>query len=147
MNKYPPLAPYITVNDGATAVDFYRAAFGATERCRLTDPESGKIGHSELIINGELLMLSDEYPSHGMAPSTLGGHTGRLCLMVDDVDAALASAVEAGAEEMCPAEDHFYGMRSATVRDPFGHVWNLQKQQEELSPEEMQARWAAMLEK
>ena len=143
---YPTLAPYIAVKDPAKAIEYYKAAFGAEERVRLTDPQSGTISHAELMIGDDLLMLSAEFPSHGKSPSPLGGHTGRLCLTVDDVDAAVAKALAAGATVTSPAADHFYGFRGAGVRDPSGHEWSLQHLIEQLSPEEMQRRWKTMCE-
>lgn len=144
---YQPLTPSLTVDDGIKAIEFYKAAFGAEELFRLTDPESGKIGHAELLIQGSMIMLADEYPNHNKSPATLGGTTVKLCLMVDNVDHSLERAVRAGATVKMPAENHFYGHRSATVRDPFGHEWMLQREFEKVSPTEMQRRWAEMAKK
>ena len=143
--NYPPLIPAFAVSDGAKAIEFYRHAFGATELYRLNDPESGKIGHAELMLNGHLIMLSDEYPAHNKTPQTLGGTTMKLSLMVGDVDAAVARAVAAGATVTMPPRDEFYGHRSAQLRDPFGHEWMLQREFEKVSPDEMQRRWDTMV--
>ena len=143
--SYPPLIPMFAVHDAAEAIEFYKTAFGATELYRLIDPESGKIGHTELMLNGSLVMFSDEYPQHNKTPRTLGGTSMTLCLMVDDVDATVARATAAGATVTKPPSNQFYGHRSATVRDPFGHEWMLQREIEKVSPTEMQRRWDAMV--
>jgi PhnB protein len=144
-DTYPPLIPAFAVHDAAQAIEFYKAAFGATELYRLIDPESGKIGHTELLLNGSLIMFSDEYPEHNKTPRLLGGTTMTLCLMVEDVDAIVERATVAGATVTKPPCDQFYGHRSATVRDPFGHEWMIQHEIEKVSPEEMQKRWDAMV--
>jgi PhnB protein len=142
---YPPLIPALAVHDAEQAIAFYQQAFEAKELYRLIDPESGKIGHAELLINGCLIELSDEYPSFNKTPQTLGGTAVKFTLMVDDVDASVARASAAGATLVRPPSDEFYGHRSATVRDPFGHEWMLQKEIEKVTPEEMQRRWDAMV--
>ncbi len=140
----PPLSPSLTVNDAASAIEFYKKAFGADERYRLVDPESGKIGHAELTFNGVLVMLGDEYPQFNKSPTTLGGTTIKLGLLFTDAAAALARTVAAGAEVLRPLTDEFYGHRSATVRDPFGHEWTISQEIEKVSPAEMQRRWDAI---
>lgn len=144
---YPSLAPAIAVTNGAAAIDFYKRAFGAEERYRLIDPESGKIGHAELTINGALLMLSDEYPQYNKTPETLGGVSAKFLIMCGDVDAAFQRAIDAGAEALMPLTNQFYGHRDGRVRDPFGHEWLLSQVVEEVAPEEMQRRWDAMVKK
>lgn len=144
MNTYPTLSPAIAVNDAAKAIDFYKAAFGATERYRLIERESGKIGHAEIMIRDALIMLADEYPAYNKTPRTLGGTTVKLGLMSEDVDADFARAVKAGAEVIRELTDEFYGHRTGTLRDPFGHEWTLSQEKEKVSPEEMQRRWDAM---
>jgi PhnB protein len=143
--EYPSLAPAIAVKNAADAIDFYKQAFGAKERYRLIDPETGKIGHAELTINGALLMLSDEYPQYNKTPETLGGISAKFLIMCADVDAAFARAVEAGAEVIMPLNNQFYGHRDGRVRDPFGHEWLLSQIVEEVTAEEMQRRWDAMV--
>ncbi|OYW76335.1 MAG: glyxoylase [Verrucomicrobia bacterium 12-59-8] len=143
---YPAFSPYITVHNATQAIAFYQAAFGATERFRLVDASSGKIGHAELTVQGSLLMLSDENPAWNKSPQTLGGTPVKFSLMVENADAAIDTAVAAGATVLMPAGDQFYGFRSGSVRDPFGHEWMLQHEIEKVSPEEMQKRWSAMLE-
>lgn len=144
--KYPPMSPYLTVKDAAKAIAFYTAAFGATELFRLADASTGTIGHAEIMINGSHFMLADENPAWGnRSPLTLGGTAVKLCLMVENTDAAVERASAAGATiEMAPA-DMFYGFRCAALRDPFGHQWMIQHEIEKVSPEEMQRRWDAMI--
>ena len=144
-SSYPPLSPALTVNDGVGAIEFYKRAFRAEERLRLVDPESGKIGHAELAINGALIMLSDEYPQFNKSPRTLGGTAVKLGLMSTDVDADFDRAVQAGAEVLRPLTNEFYGHRSGTLRDPFGHEWTISQEIEKVSPQEMQRRWNAMV--
>ena len=137
------MSPYLTVKGAAKAIEFYIAAFGAKELFRLEDPASGTIGHAELTINGSHIMLSEENPAWGnKSPETLSGSPIKLCLMVEDTDAAVARAQAAGATVDMPPSDMFYGFRSGSVRDPFGHQWMLQHEIEKVSPEEMQKRWA-----
>jgi PhnB protein len=139
MNNHTP-----SYHDGEKAIAFYQQAFNATELYRLIDPESGKVGHAELLINGTMIMLADEYPAFNKSPQTLGGTAVKLSLMVDDVDASVARASNAGAIVVRPPNDEFYGHRSATIRDPFGHEWMLQKEIEKVAPVEMQRRWDEM---
>jgi PhnB protein len=126
--KYAKVSPYLTVDDGAKAIDFYKTAFDATERDRYE--WRGKVGHVGLTINGSDVMLSDEPdPDYAemvgtKAPKTLGGTTSTISLNVDDVDAWYARAIEAGCVSLRDPRDEFYG-RQAKVRDPFGHVWGL----------------------
>lgn len=143
--SHPSLIPAIAVHDAKQAIAFYQQAFEATELYRLIDPESGKIGHAELLINGSMFMLSDEYPAYNKTPQALGGTTVKLTLMVEDVDAIVARASDAGASVLRSPSDEFYGHRSATIRDPFGHEWMLQKEIEKVAPVEMQRRWDAMV--
>ena len=140
----PTLSPHIVVKGGTRAIDFYRAAFGATEVFRLRDPGSDRIGHAELDIEGSRLMLADEYPDFGaLSPVTIGGSPVTLHLYVDDVDAAVERAVKAGATLLRPLKDEFYGDRTAMLADPFGHRWQVATKREDVSPEEMQKRWNA----
>jgi PhnB protein len=136
--------PYLRVRDAGRALDFYQRAFGAQELFRLTEP-GGRIGHAEIKIGATTLMLSDEFPEMGVVgPLALGGTTFSIHLHVDDADAWIARAVEAGATIVRPATDAFYGERGGTVRDPFGHEWMLGHQIEEVSIEEMQRRYTAL---
>ncbi|MBA4015704.1 MAG: hypothetical protein C0483_00805 [Pirellula sp.] len=145
-NSYPPVSPYLTVKDTSKAIEFYQAAFGATELYRLTDASSGAVVHAEIMVNGSLVMLSDENPAWGKkSPLTLGGSAVTFCLMVKDTDEAVERARAAGATVDMPPANMFYGFRSAALSDPFGHKWMLQHEIEKVSPEEMQNRWDAMM--
>lgn len=139
--------PYLRVRDAGRALDFYKRAFGAEELFRLAEP-SGRIGHAEIRIGGTTLMLADEYPEMNIVgPQTLGGTSFSIHLHVDDADAWIERAVAAGATVLRPAADAFYGERSGSVRDPFGHEWLLGHQVEEVSTQEMQRRYTALFER
>jgi PhnB protein len=141
---YPVVAPYLIVSGAAAAIDFYKQIFGATERMRMDAP-GGKVGHAELLIGGCLIMLADEFPDMGaVGPKTVGGSPVTLHLYVEDVDATVARAVDAGAMVTRPVETKFYGDRSGGLTDPFGHAWHIATHVEDVSPEEMQRRAAAM---
>jgi len=140
------LSPYIAVKGAAEAIAFYKAAFGAEESFRLQDPGSNKIGHSEITIGANTVMIADEYPEFGaLSPDSLGGSPVKLHLYVKDIDTTFAQALEAGATELRPVKDEFYGDRTGTLMDPFGHTWMLASKKEEVSPEEMQKRWQEMM--
>lgn len=139
------LFAYLHVRDAGAAIRFYAEAFGARELFRLTEP-SGRIGHAELDLGDRTLMLSDEYPEMGIRGPQPGAATAvSLHIHVDDADAVIASAVAAGASLERAAQDEFYGERSGVVRDPFGHRWNIGHSIEEISPQEMQRRYDALM--
>jgi PhnB protein len=141
------LFPYLRVKDAGRAIEFYQRAFGAVEKFRLTEP-SGRIGHCELLFGSTTLMLSEEYPEYGfLGPQSIGGTSISIHLHLDDADAAIERAMAAGATLVRPASDAFYGERSGTVRDPFGHEWMLGHSIEEVTPEEMQRRYDALMRK
>src|SRR5437763_14917 len=137
---YQSLIPYLAVDDAAKAIDFYKSAFGAEERYRMDAP-GGKIGHAELKVGDSILMLSDPFPqATTKSPKELGGTTSSIFMFVEDVDAALQRAVDAGAELSMPADDMFWGDRFGAVTDPFGHTWQLATHVEDVPPEEMAER-------
>ncbi|EAQ14468.1 PhnB protein [Maritimibacter alkaliphilus HTCC2654] len=138
------LIPYIVCRDAPAAIDFYVAAFGAVEDFRMTEPGSGKLGHAELEIGDARLMLADEWPDFGaLSPDSIGGTAVTLYLQVEDVDAVVAQAEQAGAMVLRAPADQSFGERTATVQDPFGHRWMLATVKEVLTGEEMQKRWEA----
>jgi PhnB protein len=138
------LFPYLRLRRAGEAIAFYQRAFGAKEKMRLTEP-GGRIGHAELDFGSAVVMLSDEYPELGFTgPETIGATTMSIHLHVDDADAMVKRAVEAGAELVRPLADQFYGERSGTVRDPFGHEWLIGHNIEQVTPEEMQRRYDAL---
>jgi PhnB protein len=137
---YHTVTPYLIVKDAARALDFYQQAFGATELFRMPDPD-GKIGHAEIKIGDSPIMLADEHPEHlCVGPQSLGGTPVSICLYVKDVDALAQRAIKAGAKELRPVKDQFYGDRSGTFADPFGHVWTISTHVEDVPPEEMSRR-------
>ena len=141
---YHALTPYLIVKDAAAALAFYASALGATELFRMADP-AGRIGHAEMRIGDSGFMLADEFPDVGaVAPVAGGGHAVSFLLYVPDVDAAIARAVQAGCRVVKPVRDQFYGDRSGTVVDPFGHQWTIATHVEDVPPEEMQRRAEAM---
>src|SRR6267142_59648 len=142
--KVHEVFPYLRVRGAAEAIDFYMRAFGAQELFRLAEP-GGRIGHAETKIGPATLMLADEHPEYGIqGPQALGGTSVALHLHVDNVDALMKQATDAGATVVRELVDQFYGQRSGTVRDPFGHEWLLGQQIESVTPEEMQRRYTAM---
>lgn len=138
--------PYLRVHNAAEAIEFYARAFDARELYRLTEP-SGRIGHAEIKVGPTTVMLADEYPEQGIhGPQSLGGTTFSIHLHVGNVDEAFAQAVAAGASIVRPLQDQFYGERSGTVCDPFGHEWLLGGHLEDVSPQEMQRRYTALFD-
>jgi len=141
---YPTLSPYLAIRGAADAIEFYKRAFGAQERGRMLGPD-GRVAHAELLIGESLFMLSEEFPEMGgKSPQTLNGTPVTFVLYVDDVDTAFPRALEAGGTQLTPVETMFYGDRAGSLADPFGHQWMLQTHVEDVSPEEMQQRMAAM---
>lgn len=138
---YHSVTPYLVVDDAKAAIDFYTRAFGAKEKFRL--PMGDRIGHAELIIGDSHIMLADEFPEQGhKSPKSYGGTPVSLMVYVEDVDSTFRQALDAGATEIRPVEDQFWGDRMGTLTDPFGHMWSLATTVEEVSPEEMQRRMA-----
>ena len=139
---YPQVTPYLCVDGAAKAIDFYCDVLGATERMRMPSPD-GKIGHAEIQLGNSVVMLADEFPDMGFrSPKSLGGSPVTVHAYVEDVDKVYEKAVQAGAKSIRPAEDQFYGDRSAQFEDPFGHRWNVASHIEDVSPEEMARRAA-----
>jgi len=139
---YHTATPYLITKDAASAIEFYKKAFGATELMRFADP-SGKVGHAEIKIGDSPIMLADEFPEMGFrSPQSFGGSPISIVLYVEDVDTIFNRAIAAGAKELRPVKDQFYGDRSGTLEDPFGHVWTVSTHKEELSLEEIHRRAA-----
>jgi PhnB protein len=140
---YHAITPYLIVDGAAKAIDFYKAAFGATELFRFPDRD-GRIGHAELRFGDSLVMLADQYPEREIhAPGRLGGSPVSIMLYTEGVDQVVERAVGLGAKIKRPIENQFYGDRSATIEDPFGHQWHVATHIEDVSPEEMERRAAA----
>ena len=139
---YHSVTPYLVIKGAADAIDYYKKAFGATELFRMD--YQGKIGHAEIKIGDSPIMLADEHPEMGyVGPKTIGGTPVSLMIYVDDVDTVFKRAVESGGVERKPVQDQFYGDRSGTLTDPFGHVWTVSTHKEDVTPEEMDKRMAA----
>jgi PhnB protein len=142
---YHTLTTYLAVDDAAAAIDYYTRAFGAKELGRMDAP-GGKVGHAELEIGDSRLMLSDPFPrSSTRPPKELGGTTASVFLYVEDVDAVVQRAVDAGATVTMEVADQFWGDRFGTVTDPFGHVWSVATHVEDVPPEEMADRAKAAM--
>ena len=138
---YHSVTPYLVIKGAADALEFYKTAFGATELFRME--HEGKIGHAEIKIGDSPIMLADEHPDQGhVSPTTLGGSPVGIMIYVDDVDKIFNQAIAAGGKQVKPLEDQFYGDRSGTLTDPFGHVWTVATHKEDVSPEEMDKRLA-----
>lgn len=141
---YAGVTPYLITNDAGRALDFYKKAFGATELMRFPMPD-GKIAHAEMKIGEGIFMLADESPDEGYKSArTLGGTPVSMMFYVKDVDAVFSRAVAAGAVARRPVKDQFYGDRSGTLEDPFGHTWTIATHVEDVSAEEMERRMASM---
>ena len=136
--------PYLICKDAAAAMDFYKRAFNAEETMRLSGPE-GKVMHAEMKIGTAVIMLADEFPEMGIrGPKTLGGSSVSIMLYVEDVDSRFQQALDAGATVQRPLIDQFYGDRSGTLKDPYGHTWTIATHIEDLSAEEIEQRMAKM---
>jgi uncharacterized glyoxalase superfamily protein PhnB len=141
-SRISSLSPYLICDGAAEAIEFYKRAFGAEEMVRLPAPD-GRLMHACLRINGATVMLSDAFAEHGMvSPTALKGSPVTIHLMVSDVDAAFARAVEAGATVTMELADQFWGDRYGSVRDPFGHNWSMATPVRDMTPEEIQAAMA-----
>jgi PhnB protein len=141
---YPRVSAYLAIDGASDAIDFYTKVLGATERGRMPGP-GGTVGHAELQIGDSVVMLADESPDIGfLGPRKLGGSPVMITVYVEDVDDTFARAVAAGATADAPVDDKFYGDRSGTFTDPWGHRWSVASHVEDVPPDEM-ARRAAEL--
>ena len=137
---YHSVTPYLIIKGAADAIEFYKQAFGATELFRFPAPD-GKIGHAEIKIGDSPIMLADEFAEMGYkGPQALGGSPVSLMIYLEDVDTVFNRAVEAGASIKEAVQDKFYGDRTGTLTDPFGHVWHVSTHKEDVSMEEMEER-------
>ena len=144
---YHSITPYLIVDDGGRAIDFYKKAFNAKEVMRMPGP-GGKVAHAEIKIGDSVVMLADEAPEmDARSAKHYGGSPVSMLVYVEDVDKLFPQAVAAGAKEVRPVADQFYGDRSGTVKDPFGHSWHLSTHKEDLSEAEIKKRMEAMHKK
>jgi PhnB protein len=142
---YRTITPYLAVEDAAEAIDYYKKAFGAKERGRMEAP-GGKIGHAELEIGDSLVMLSDALPQFSTRPPTeLGGTSASVFMYVEDVDAVVKQAVDAGGTVTMEVADQFWGDRFGSLQDPFGHLWSIATRVEDVPSEEMAERAKAAM--
>src|SRR3954452_17218460 len=142
---YHTLTSYLAVDDAAAAIDYYTRAFGAKELGRMDAP-GGKIGHAELEVGDSRVMLSDPFPqSSTKPPKELGGTSASVFMYVEDVDAVVKQAVDAGATITMEVADQFWGDRFGTITDPFGHVWSIATHVEDVPPEEIAERAKAAM--
>jgi PhnB protein len=141
---YHSVTPYLYLRDAAAAIEFYQKAFNAVELFRMSR-EDGKVGHAEIKIGNSHVMLAEEMPEMSItSPSTLNGTSIGLLIYVENVDKQFEQAVAAGGEVVRPLANQFYGDRSGTLKDPFGHTWTIATHIEDVPPEELQQRMAAM---
>jgi PhnB protein len=144
---YRTATPYLIVKGASRALDFYKKAFGAEQLFRMDGP-GGNVMHAEMQIGDSRLMLADEFPDMGyVAPKPGDGASNSIYLYVEDVDKRFQRAIDAGAQVMRPVHDEFYGDRTGTLTDPFGHVWNLATHKEDVSETELKHRFEEMQKK
>jgi PhnB protein len=144
-DEYPRVTPYLYIDGASAAIDFYCSVLGASERMRMPGPD-GKVGHAELKIGDSLIMLADANPEMDVrSPKSIGGTPIALHVYVEDVDRVFGKAMDAGAKQLRPVENQFYGDRSGQFEDPFGHRWNVATHVEDVPPEEMTKRAAAAM--
>ncbi len=142
---YRTATPYLIVKGAADAIEFYKRAFGATEMLRMADPQ-GRVGHAEIKMGDSVIMLADEHPAMGYrGPRAFGGSSVSILLYLEDVDTVFERAVRSGARELRPVTNQFYGDRSGTLEDPFGHIWTIATHVEDVPPEELKRRAQAAM--
>lgn len=137
---YHSVTPYLAISGASAAIEFYKKAFGAKELYRMPMP-GNRVGHAEIQIGDSRVMLADESPEmDAYGPKALGGSPVALMIYVEDVDALFNQAVKAGGKVLRPVRDQFYGDRSGSLEDPFGHKWHLATHIENVAPDEMMKR-------
>ena len=139
---YNSVTPYLVIRGAAQAIEYYKKVFGATEVFRMNGPD-GKVGHAELKIGNSHIMLADENPAMGQghtSATTIGQSPVSLYVYLPDVDTVVKRAAAEGGKILKPVEDQFYGDRSGTLEDPFGHGWTIATHKEDVTPEEMEKR-------
>jgi len=141
---YPAVIPYLIVRNGKKALEYYQNTFGAVEKERLEMPD-GTIGHAEILIGESMIVLADESPACGaVSPDSVGGTPVTIALYIEDVDTVIQRALDGGAILEQPIKNQFYGDRSGSIKDPFGHKWTIMTHIEDVSPEEISRRAAEL---
>ena len=145
-DHYPRVTPYLSIDGAEAAIEFYCDVLGASVRGGgvMKGPD-GKVGHAELDLGGSVIMLADAFAEGAPTPKALGGSPVTMMVYVDDVDDVFARAIKAGATEIAPVSDQFYGDRSGQFADAWGHRWNVASHVEDVPPEEMEQRVAAAM--
>ncbi|MCB9640998.1 MAG: VOC family protein [Myxococcales bacterium] len=139
------ITAYLRIKGASEAIEFYKKVFDAQEIMRLSNPD-GTLGHAQIQIDDTIVMLADEYPEMNIVgPQSLGGTSVAMAFYTEDADKVFAKALAAGAQEVFPLKDQFYGERAGRIRDPFGHEWMIATVKEEVSTEEMQRRYVEMM--
>ncbi|HEY6624098.1 MAG TPA: VOC family protein [Acidimicrobiales bacterium] len=142
---YPRITPSLIIDGAGAAIDFYADVLGTTVRMRMDGPDK-RVGHAELQLGDSVIMLADEYPDMGyLGPKAVGGTPVTISVYVDDVDSVFQKALGAGATELRPLENQFYGDRSGQFEDPFGHRWNVATHVEDVPEDEMMRRATEMM--
>lgn len=140
---YASVTPYLYIRGAASAIDYYKQVFGATVILSMPGP-GGKVMHAEIKVGDSVIMLADENPQMDvLSPQSVGGVASSLLLYLENVDAVVQRAVDAGAKLLRPVQNQFYGDRSGTISDPFGHHWTVATHVEDVTPEEMKKRMAS----
>ena len=141
---YHNVTPHLIVKGAASALDFYKRAFGAEESVRME--AKGTVVHADIRIGDSVVMLADEMPAMGhQSPQSLGGTPAMLMIYTENVDQMYARALAAGATEVRPVTNEFYGDRAGSLKDPFGHQWMIATHVEDVAPDEMERRFRDML--
>lgn len=137
---YEGATPYLIIKGAAGALEFYKNAFGASEVMRMPGP-GGTVGHAEIKIGKAIIMLADEFPDMNCkSPQSFGGSPVSIMVYVKDVDTFVKRAISAGAKVIRPVANQFYGDRSGSLEDPFGHQWHFATHVEDVPPDEMAKR-------
>lgn len=140
---FSSVTPHLVIKDAASAIEFYKKAFGAEAFCCMPGPDGKSVMHAELKIGNAMIMIGEEFPDMGcVGPATLGGSGVTIHLYTDDADAMFTRAVEAGAEGIMPVTDMFWGDRYGQVVDPYGHKWSIATHVEDVSEADMAERAA-----
>ncbi len=141
---YHSVTPYLSIKGATDAIAFYKKAFAAKEIMRIPAP-GGTVGHAEIQVGDSRIMLADEYPDLNFrGPRSFGGTSVHIHLYVQDVDRVVKKAIAAGAKVLRPVTDQFYGDRSGSLEDPFGHVWHVATHVQDIPMRQLKKRAATL---